>query len=73
MLMHKTLLDNADLNSHFILEIQLSKEEETKMDIPDELITGCRAKHACLFPEGEELAIIEAKAQDTRVGKKRRR
>jgi hypothetical protein len=70
---HKTLLDKTDLDPHFILEIQLGEEEEARMGIPDELVTGYRAKHPGLFPEGEDLAATEAKAQDTRPSKKRRR
>ena len=44
-----------------------------KMGILDELAVSYRAKHPGLFPEGEDLAAIKAKAQNTRVGKKRRR
>ncbi|KAF9642030.1 hypothetical protein BDM02DRAFT_3194047 [Thelephora ganbajun] len=73
MLRHKVLLDSASLNPQFILEIQLGKEEETRMGILGEFITSYHTKHPGLFPEGEDLITIEAKAQDTRVNKKRRR
>lgn len=76
MLTHKTLLENAGLDPHFILEIQLDKEEETRMGIPNELVTDYYTKHPSLFPDGEDLAAIETKAQDSqdpRMSKKRRR
>ena len=73
MLRHNALLDSASLDPRFILEIQLSEEEETKMGVVDEVVTSYRAEHPGLFPEGEELAAIRAKAEDTRVSKKRRR
>jgi len=73
MLRHNVLLGDAGLNPSFILEVQVSKEEEMRMGVLDELVTGYRAKHPGLFPDGEDLTMIEAKAQDTRVSKKRRR
>ena len=75
MLTHKTLLEKSGLDPHFILEIQLGEGEETMMGIPDELVTDYYTKHRGLFPDGEDLAAIEAKAQDSqdpRMSKKRR-
>ena len=71
MLRHNALLNSASLNPCFILKIQLSKEEEMKMGVVDEVVTSYRAEHPGLFPEGEELATIRAKAKDTQVSKKR--
>jgi hypothetical protein len=75
MLRHKALLDNvaAGLDPQFVLDIQLGKDEETKMGIPDELTTSYRTNHFRLFPDAEDLLAIEAKAQGTRMSKKRRR
>ena len=41
------------------------------MGIPDDLVTSYRAKHPEVFPEGEDLVAIEAKAQSTQKSKKR--
>ena len=73
VLRHKDLLNSANLDPHFILEIQLGDEEETSMGILDELVASYHAEHPGLFPEGEGLTMVKAKAQDTRVSKKRRR
>ena len=69
-LRHNILLNNIGLDPSFILEVQLSEEEEMRMGILKELVTDYRTKHSDLFPD---LTVIEAKAQDTRVSKKRRR
>jgi len=70
---HNGLLNSASLNPRFIIEIQVSKEEEIKMGVPDDLIINYRAQNPGLFPEGADLAVIEAKSQDSPVSKKRRR
>ena len=44
-----------------------------RMGISDELAIGYRVQYPGLFPEGEDLAAIEAEAKGVRVGKKRRR
>ena len=73
MFRHRALLDSGGLDSGLILKIQLGEEEETRMGVDDELVTGYRAKHPRLFPDREDLTAIKAKVQDTRVGKKRHR
>ena len=65
MLQHRALLDSDSLDPSLIVMIQLSEEEEKRMGVVDELVTDFRAKHPRLFPEGEALTMIEAKAQDT--------
>jgi hypothetical protein len=70
---HRPLLDNADLDPSFILEIQLGDMEEKAMGIPDEYITEYRLKYPGLFPQGEDRAAIEAGVQGAQVGKKRHR
>lgn len=72
-LRHSILLNSTSLDPHFILAIQLSKEEEERMGVPDESVVSYRTKNPGLFPKGEDLAAIEAKAQDSPVSKKRRR
>ena len=43
------------------------------MGVPDEFATKYRAKNPGLFPDGGDLAAVEAKAQGNPVSKKRRR
>jgi hypothetical protein len=69
---HKDLLDSASLDPRLILEIQLGKDEEVTMGIPNDLVTRYRAGHPGLFPEGEELIAVAAKAQGTQKPVKRR-
>ena len=55
-----------------ILVIQTSIEGMS-VGILDELATDHRAEHPGLFPQGENPLTIEAKAQGTRMNKKRDR
>jgi len=48
------------------------EDEEVMMGIPDNLVTGYRAGYPGLFPRGEDLIAIEAKAQGTQKPAKRR-
>ena len=43
-----------------------------RMGISDELAISYRVQHPGLFPEGEDLAAIEAGAKSMRVGSKKR-
>jgi len=70
---HNGLLNGTGLDPQFIIEIQVGKEEEVKMGVPNDFIVDYRAQNPGLFPEGADLAAIEAKAQGDPVSKKRRR
>jgi len=70
---HNNLLNNASLDPRFVIEIQVSKDDEIKMGIPNDLVINYRAQNPRLFPEGADLAAIEAKVQGNPVSKKRRR
>ena len=65
MFRHSNLLDNGGLDPHFIIEIQFGKDEGSMMGIPDNLTTSYFAQHPSLFPDGENLVAVMARAENT--------
>ncbi|KAF9779439.1 hypothetical protein BJ322DRAFT_1113247 [Thelephora terrestris] len=66
---HKDLLDNASIDPDFVLDIQLGKDEEATMGIPNDIATKYHASYPHLFPREEDLNAMEV--QGTKQPKKR--